>query len=220
LVIKRVLVAAAAALLLGGCSQSGDSSTTATERTTSTAAPKTDNDLARNSAHRTLKIPGESFALTVDYYLTSYDATKWQTLASKDVNVSVHVKATGSAAVPQVLLGSFGAATTLRAVDPGLDGLPVVTMRDTPPAALPGYVMSAGYPYDTVVPVDGYSPALVDRWSYLAGTQPLTEQGLVKAGVYANRLTFDYSLLVRNAGDGGFHKRSVTDSLTVPVVAG
>jgi hypothetical protein len=47
-----------------------------------------------------------------------------------------------------------------------------------------------------------------------------TEQGLVRAGVYADRLTFDYGLLVRNAGDGGFHKRSVTDSLTVPVVAG
>ncbi|HEV7656037.1 MAG TPA: hypothetical protein VGP36_15085 [Mycobacteriales bacterium] len=80
--------------------------------------------------------------------------------------------------------------------------------------------MSAGYPYDTVVPVDGFSSALVSRWSYLAGTQPLTEQGLVKAGVYANRLTFDDSLLVRDAGDAGYHKRSVTDSLTVPVVAG
>jgi hypothetical protein len=50
--------------------------------------------------------------------------------------------------------------------------------------------------------------------------QPLTEQGPVKAGVYANLLTFGYSPLVRNAGDPGYHKRSLTDSLTVPVVAG
>lgn len=78
--------------------------------------------------------------------------------------------------------------------------------------------MSAAYPYSAVVPVDGYSPSLVDRWRYLAGDQALTEQGLVKAGVYANRLTFSYGLLVKDTT--GFHKRSVTDSLTVPVVAG
>lgn len=63
--------------------------------------------------------------------------------------------------------------------------------------------MSAAYPYSAVVPVDGYSPSLVDRWRYLAGDQALT---------------FSYGLLVKDTT--GFHKRSVTDSLTVPVVAG
>lgn len=213
------MVAACAALLVTGCSQSGEEPAAA-ERTAAAAAPKTANDLASNSAHHTLKIPGESFVLTVDYFLTAYDATKWQTLASKDVSVSVHVKPSGGATQPLVMLGAFRAQALLRAVDPALDGLPVATMADQPPAALPGYVMSASYPYDTVVPVDGYSPALVQRWSYLAADQELTEQGLVKAGVYANRLTFSYSLLVRNAGDAGFHQRSVTDSLTVPVAAG
>ncbi len=215
---RRILAATCAVLLLAACSGSGDAATT--ERTASAPPPKTVNDLASNSAHRTLKIPGESFVLTVDYYLTSYDATKWQTLAAKDVNVSVHVRPARAAAVPQVLLGGFDAQAELLAVDPGLDSLAVSTVQDRPPAALAGYVMSASYPYDTVVPVDGYSTALVDRWSYLAGSQPLTEQGLVTAGVYANRLAFDYSLLIRNAGDTGYHKRSVTDSLTVPVVAG
>jgi hypothetical protein len=219
LITRRSVLAVGAALLLAGCSQSGDEPA-ATQRTAAAAAPKTANDLASNSAHHTLKIPGEAFVLTVDYYLTSYDATRWQTLASKDVNVSVHVKPSGGATQPLVMLGAFRAQTLLRAVDPALDGLPVTTMTDQPSAALPGYVMSASYPYDTVVPVDGYSAPLVQRWSYLAADQELTEQGLVKAGVYANRLTFSYSLLVRNAGDAGFHQRSVSDSLTVPVVAG
>lgn len=209
-------MAACAALLVAGCSQAGDEPA-ATERTTSATAPKTDNDLATNSAHRTLKIPGEAFVLTVDYFLTSYDATKWQTLASKDVNVSIHVKPSSGAPQPLVMLGAFRAQTALRAVDPALDGLPIATMTDQPPAALAGYLMSASYPYDTVVPVEGYSAPLVQRWSYLAQDQELTEQGLVKAGVYANRLTFSYSLLVRNAGDAGFHERLVTDSLTIPV---
>ena len=42
--------------------------------------------------------------------------------------------------------------------------------------------------------------------------------GGAKAGVYANRLTFSYGLLVKDPS--GYHKRSVTDSLTVPVAAG
>jgi hypothetical protein len=211
---KKLLTVVVLVAALAACSQPDDAATT--ERTAAAPPPRTTNDLAANSAHRTLKIPGEQFVLTVDYYLTSYDARKWQTLAAKNVNVSVHVKPTG-ATVPQVLLGSFDAQATLRAVDPGLDDVAVATMADHPPAALPGYVMSTNYPYDTVMPVDGFSPTLVSRWSYLAGDQPLTEQGLVKAGVYANRLTFGYGLLVRNNGDTGYHKRSVTDSLTVPV---
>lgn len=207
-----------AALLLTSCG-GDDPDATPAERTAAASAPTVANDLARNSAHRTLKIPGEAFVLTVDYYLTAYDATRWRTLAAKTVNVSVHVRPTGKGAVPQVLLGAFDARASLRAVDPGLDGLPVATMADRPPAALAGYAMTTSYPYDAVVPVDGFSSALVERWSYLAGDQALTEQGLAKAGVYANSLTFDYSLLIRSAGDPAFHKRSVTDTLTVPVTA-
>ena len=212
------MLAVGAALLVAGCGQGGDATAAATERTASAPAPKTTNDLAQNSAHRTLKIPGEGFVLTVDYFLTSYDATKWQTLAAKDVSVSAYVKPSGGGPVPQVMLGSFEARTELRAVDPGLDALPVAAMDDRPPSAVAGYVMSAAYPYSAVVPVDGYSSSLVDRWRYLAGNQALTEQGLVKAGVYANRLTFSYGLLVKDPT--GYHKRSVIDSLTVPVVAG
>lgn len=133
--------------------------------------------------------------------------------------MSVHVRPAAGRA-PEVVLGSFRAQTALRAVDPGLDGLPIAVTEDRPPAAVAGFLMSASYPYDTVVPVEGFSAPLVQRWSFLAGDQPLTEQALVTAGVYANRIAFTYGLLVRNAGDAGYHKRSVTDSLTVPVTAG
>jgi hypothetical protein len=161
-------------------------------------------------------IPGESVVLAVDYYLTSYDATKWRPLAAKDVSVSAYVRPAAGRPAPAVVLGSFEARTELRAVDPGLDALAVATTTDRPPAALPGYQVSAAYPYTAVVPAGGYGPALVDRWTHLAGDQALTDEGLVRAGVYAVRLVFSYGLLVRS-GDG-YHKRAVTDSLTVPVV--
>ena len=203
------------ALLLAGCTAEDDGAPA--ERVSTAATPETANDLARNSAHRTLKIPGERIALTVDYFLTDYDATKWQTLSTKDVHVSVHLRPTAGGTPPQVAIGSFRAEVALRAVDPGLDGLPVTVATDTPPAAVPGYAVSADYPYDTVVPVEGFSQPLVQRWTYLAGEQPLTEDGLTRAGVYANRIRFTYGLLVRNPGDTGWHRRSLTDSLTIPV---
>jgi hypothetical protein len=205
-------------VLLAGCS-SGDEPEVRV-RTAAATAPAVDNDLARNSAHRTLKIPGENFTLTVDYFLTSYDATKWQTLTGKDVNLAAYVKPTGARAVPEVVLGSFEARTTLRAVDPGLDGFAVTVFRDVPPTAVRGYSMTSAYPYSAVVAVEGFSTALAERWRFLAGDQELTEPALVTAGVYANRLTFTYGLLVRDAGGTGYHKRSVTDSLTVPVATG
>lgn len=132
MITGRIVLAVCATLPVTGCSRSGDEAA-ASERTAAASAPKTANDLAQNSAHRTLKIPGENFVLTVDYFLTSYDATKWQTLAAKDVNVSAYVKPSGAGPVPQVMLGSFEARTELRAVDPGLDALPVAGMDDRPP---------------------------------------------------------------------------------------
>ena len=212
--ITRITGLMLAVLLAAGCS-ADDAEPAAAGRTASGTAPATPNDLARNSAHRTLQVPGEPFVLTVDYYLTAYDATRWRTPAAKDVTVSAYVRPAGRTAVPAVLLGSFQVRAELRSLDPGLDALPVSTMDDRPTAAVAGYAVSAAYPYTAVVPVNGFGPALVDRWSFLAGGQQLTEEGLVKAGVYANRLVFSYGLLVR--GPGGYHKRTVTDALTVPV---
>lgn len=185
----RILFVGGLLTLLAACSQDAGEAAPRAGLTAAATAPKTSNDLADNGAHRTLKIPGESFTLTVDYFRTAYDAAKWRTLAAKDVSVSVHVRPAAGRA-PEVVLGSFRAQTALRAVDPGLDGLPIAVTEDRPPAAVAGFLMSASYPYDTVVPVEGFSAPLVQCWSFLAGDQPLTEQAPVTAGVYANRIAF------------------------------
>ncbi len=180
--------------------------------------PAVPNDLADNSVSHPLEVPGEAFGLTVDYW-TSYDAAKWQTLQPKSVNLSVHLKPTGDgSAAPEVLMGGFGAVATLTAAMPGLDGLPIAESFDHS-ASLPGYLITKDVPFDAVVPIEGYSTALLDRWRALAGDQPLTEQGLVDAGVNGNRLTFTYRVLVKNAGDRGYHLRVVQDTLTVPQAA-
>jgi hypothetical protein len=180
--------------------------------------PAVPNDLADNSVSHSLEVPGEIFGLTADYW-TSYDAANWQTLEPKSVNLSVHLTPKGSgAAPPEVLIGGFGAVAALTAAMPGLDGLPVAESADRSPA-LPGYLITKDFPFDAVLPIEGYSTALLDRWRALAGDQPLTEQGLVDAGVNGNRLTFTYRVLVKNTGDRGYHLRVVQDTLTVPQAA-
>ncbi len=57
--------------------------------------PSVANDLASNSAHHSLDVPGEQFALTVDYW-TDYDAAAWQTLQPKKINLSVASRATAN----------------------------------------------------------------------------------------------------------------------------
>ena len=123
------------------------------------------NDLATNSAHHSLPVPGEQFSLTVDYW-TDYAASAWQTLQPKKINLSVHLTpaATITGDAPEVLIGSFSAVTTLLAAMPGLDGLPIA-VTEQEPNALPGYLINVNYPYDNVVSIEGFDPTLIDRWT-------------------------------------------------------
>jgi hypothetical protein len=220
---QRILagtLAVAVAVTLASCTQeptspaAGPTSTSPTLIATG-AIPVVPNDLATNSAHHSLEVPGEQFALTVDYW-TDYDAPNWQTLQPKKINLSVHLAPTASATgeAPEVVIGSFAGVTTLLAAMPGLDGLPIAETTQQP-NAIAGYLINANYPYDNVLTIEGFSAPLVDRWQVVAGDEALTEPGLVAAGVYANRITFTYRILVRNNGDAGYHQRILQDTLTV-----
>ena len=214
---------AALGFTLAGCTEQPS---TAAAPTTSAAAsliatgtvPSVVNDLATNSAHHTLKVDGEQFSLNVDYW-TEYDAAAWQTLQPKKVNLSVHLvlAATSAGDPPEVLIGSFSGVTTLLAAMPGLDGSPIAVSNQES-TAIPGYLINANYPYDNVLAIEGFSDALAARWATVAGNQPLTEPGLIAAGVYGNRITFTYRLLVKNTGDPGYHQRILQDALTMTVL--
>lgn len=223
---RLLFIGAGAALLVAmlcSCTQSSDqASPAATPSGASLVAtgtvPTVANDLATNSAHRSLEVPGEQFGLQVDYW-TGYNAGAWQTLEPKDINLSVHLvpvaAVTGDPS--EVLIGSFDGVTTLLAAMPGLDGLPIAETHESP-IAVPGYLISVNYPFDNRLGIEGFSAPLQARWQTLAGEDPLTESGLVTAGVYGNRMTFTYRILVRNNADPGYHQRIVQDTLTVPEV--
>ncbi len=217
-------LAAVIAMTLAACtdqptSPASDPTSSPATLTATGAIPVVANDLASNSAHHSIEVPGEQFALTVDYW-TDYDAPNWQTLQPKKINLSVHLAPTATAAgdTPEVLIGSFSGVTTVLAAMPGLDGLPIAATNQEP-SAVAGYLINANYPYDNVVTIEGFSAPLVDRWQDVAGDQTLTEPALVAAGVYANRITFTYRILVRNTGDPDYHQRILQDTLTVTEAA-
>ena len=83
------------------------------------------------------------------------------------------------------------------------------------PTGLPGYLINVNYPYDNALPIEGFDQTLIDRWRVVAGDQPLTEPALITAGVYGNRISFSYRVLVRNNGDAGYHQRLLQDTLTM-----
>src|SRR6478735_4801699 len=120
------LVGALLVAVLAGCSQPSDPVTSAATLVATGNIPAVQNDLATNSAHHPLGVPGEPFGLLVDYW-TDYPAGDWHTLQPKDINLSVHLVPTPQAGgtAPDVMIGSFAAVTTLLAAMPGLDGLPI-----------------------------------------------------------------------------------------------
>jgi hypothetical protein len=171
-------------------------------------------DLASNSAHHVIAVPGEGFDLSVDYW-SSTDIAHWQSAGAKQLNLSLHLALHPDAPVQDVLLYDLTVAVTIKATTATFEGLQIVSASDTA-SGVPGFLVSSVYPYDSVVNVPAMAQPLVDRWKSVSGDKPLSSAGLRGYGVYANQIGYTYNILVKNQGDTDYHKRVVTDVLTVP----
>lgn len=234
------LVGGALILLLTACTKgttSADSTSSAASTTTVQAvssssssvatlpaAPVITNDLAQGSAHREVLVPGESFSLTVDYWLTTDPAT-WTSLGVKTVHFAAHTASTAAAADQATVMVEFAEITAvIRSTDVALDGQLIQSHRDAPATgAVPGYVITGDLPYEGVFGVSANSTTLLGRWSELGRPGPVDSAALLADGVYANEITFSYSLLIRGAGqpdDAFWHRRLVQDTLTIATPLG
>jgi hypothetical protein len=211
-----VALVAAVVVCLGGWT--GCSSASDTTASASVSAPNPPavvaNDLATNSAHHTIPVPGEGFDVSVDYW-TSTDIAHWQSDGAKPLNLSLHLAPHPDAPSQDVLLYKMTVSVQAKATLPAFDGVEILNATDTA-TGVPGFLISANYPYESVVKVPAMAQTLVDRWKSVGGNTPLTSAGLRKYGVYANTITYTYDLLIKNPGDVTYHKRTVSDVLTVP----
>ena len=205
---------AIAVLALTGCTSSGGAAGTSQSVTAPPPPGIVANDLASNSAHRAVAVPGEGFDLSVDYW-TSTDIANWQSAGSKTLNLSLHLTLLPDAPKQDVLLYALTVSVQVLATLPTFSGLVLLDATDTA-NGVPGFLISDVYPYDSVVNVPAMAPPLMDRWRSVAGDEQINPAGLREFGVYANQLTYTYDLLIKNEGDLTYHKRTVTDTLTVP----
>ena len=188
------------------------------------------NELAKNSAHRVLAIDGEKFKLKVDYW-TTVDSATWDATDAKDVHLLAYVQAAAGVKPPDVVIDRFSPTFALLAGSTGLNGVSGGNVVDPDAGGsatdasgaglgaggLPGFLITQTVSYGSQFGTVGASDALATRWQQLAPRQPLSEAALQTAGVYAVRVSMTYRLLVRNAGDAGWHRRTVVDTITVPV---
>ena len=215
----------------GAIAATATTATTRVSLTPDTPVPAaTPNDLAKDSAHRSLAIDGESFELKVDYW-TTVTSTTWDATNAKNVHLLAYVLPGATGKAPDVVIDRFTPTFTLlagstvldgvvagNAVDPDAGGSSDATAGGT--TGLPGFLITKTVSYGSQFAVDGVSDSLAQRWQQSAPGQTLSEAALQHAGVYGVRASMTYRLLVRNAGDPGWHRRTVVDTLTVPVKAG
>ena len=189
--------------------------TTTSEITAERAAPSdTVDDLSSGSAHHQLAIDGESFRLKVDYFSTG-DAKAWTSVGPKDVHLLAYVAPAADSTAPQVMIDDFQGQYRLLAENAGLDE--VVIDETVDQAGANGFLITPKISYGSVVSTTGVTTELLARWQALGGRPPVDAAALQQAGVYGVAVTFTFRLLVRNAGDAGWHRRTVIDRLTVPV---
>jgi hypothetical protein len=210
---RAVAAVVLAAGMLAACTAGSDS---AGSSTAASAAPKPSvaNDLATNSAHHTLPVAGEGFDLAIDYWTTT-DATAWQSTAAHDINLTLHLALHPGAPAQTVLIASTTISDELLSTQPQLDALQLSSTTDSA-NALPGYLVSDVYPYEDSTTIPAMAGPLLARWSSFSKGAQLTSAALSSHGVYANRISFQFDVLVQNPGDATYHKRTLSDVLTVP----
>ncbi len=204
-----------------GSTSATTASTTAVSATSGPAlvatgtAPQLADDLVTGSAHHSLPVDGENFALRVDYW-TTVPVAQWSALSPADLHVAAYLNPKGAA--PIVLIDRFSAQWRLNALTPGLDGLQLLETVDAPTGSSAGFQITKTISYSTVSDRTGAENALFDRWNQLVSGQRINAAGLAAAGVYGITVNVRYDLLVKNAGDTQWHRRTVVDQLSAQVI--
>ena len=171
-------------------------------------------DLASGSAHHNLAVDGESFALKVDYWTTT-PVAQWSAMGDANLHVAAYLNPTGTA--PDVMIDNFSVEWNLDALTPGLNGLALGRTVDAPAGSDAGFQITKAISYSTVSDHSGADDALFTRWNQLAPGQAISAAALAKAGVYGITIDVRYDLLVKNAGDKQWHRRTVVDQLNAPL---
>lgn len=165
----------------------------------------------------------EGITLTTRYH-TDYDVKQWRITDTKTLWFEVEVKEASETTT--ILIENVHADVALQSTKQGLDGLPQDTMDDRlHVGAQPGFLITSAYNYSDVFSIEGFSDTLISGWGFATGgtgsteinEERLTENNLVKNGVYGNKFTFVYDVLIQDPASGLFYKVVFYDEFALDV---
>jgi len=179
-------------------------------------------------------IEGSELVLSHDIegfrFITKYSASnnyrfdKWRITDSKNIKFTANLENLPEGA--EVLIEHVHTDICLKATSPQLDGLTQDSMDDSyHGTSQDGFLLTEKYPYENVFAIEGFSKDIIDGWSFYNGsygqgnisTKRLTEGNLIKNGVYANKMSVVYDVLIKYKGEEQYHVKSIIDEFLIPV---
>lgn len=166
----------------------------------------------------------EQFKFNTTYDVGKYSFDKWRITDSKNIKFTATVENVPEGA--EVLIEHAHVDISLKSTHPQLDGLSQDSMDDTYHGVKQdGFYLNKQYPYENTFAIEGFSKEIIEGWEFYCGdygsgsvdSRRLTEESLIKEGVYANKLQVVYDLLIKYKGEDKYHTKSVVDELLIPI---
>lgn len=207
---------------LVGCSGSDDSSAVTPA---DTRLVKLDNDLEGGKTKIETPVPGEKYRFEASYS-TDYETDSWRITKPKTIRMQAKVIPIEGGEGLVAYIEHVHVDISLLGKKAGLDGLLQDSMDDSLHSGTqPGFLATGGRIYEEVFSIEGFSKTLIDGWGYQTQTwseseiteKRLTENALRDEGVYGNKLTVVYDVVVQYPGDPGYSKRVVVQEFAVPI---
>lgn len=232
------LMAVILILTAGSCSDQASLRTT-TEREMVTLDLV--NDMAGDKATNTFTWADEDFDF-VTKYSTDYDVESWKITDSKSLKMEASIIARDPSIRVYVakvhidigLLAGFERSEDMdnsswqkyqdRAAQ--LNGITQDSMdHHFQSDVQPGFSLNSGHSYENVFAIEGFSKDIIEGWGYYTAwygyttmeQSRLTEDNLIKHGVYGNKVQIVYDLLIKDPNDEDYHIRSVEEELFIPI---
>lgn len=155
-----------------------------------------------------LEVPGENFSLIVEYSLDSDTAKKWRITDDKKIYTKVYTKGLDEGV--KVWIDNVHTDTTLVATKESMNGITQDSMDDRIHNSLMyGFPISDTTSYFAVNIIEGQNDTFISGSSYgfngyssgSVNERRHTESEYLEEGVYANKISSSYGLLIQKSND-------------------
>ena len=178
----------------------------------------------QNSVTDIIDVRGEEFKLKVTYDTGDMLLNEWRVTSNK--SVSMEVSTEGLPEGYEVHVEHVHADVSLKAEEPRLDGITHDSMDDSDHRSpTKGFTISDDITYHNIFAIAGYCNEFYEIWGHTFGQygytnssyEKLTEKNIRKNGVYAEKLSVVYDIVITRP-DGSEYVRSVYSEVLIPLV--